>query len=177
LTKKNTEELLEDITLEDAGRRKAVKTIVGGVTALAAYNVFPSKWGTPIIEQVFLPAHAATSGIEQVVTFNLTVSSNSVGTCSNKYQDVTVNGTVWATDGRDLTGVAVNIHYTDDPASTAYDDNVVTVQTGNVFSSSEGMIAGGENWIKGPHLIVVTFVDQASYGTASASTTGTCKVA
>jgi hypothetical protein len=45
-----------------SGRRKAVKTIVGGVTAIAAYNVLPVKWGTPIIEQVFLPAHAATSG-------------------------------------------------------------------------------------------------------------------
>lgn len=49
-------------TLENKSRRKAVKTIVGGVTALAAYNVMPVKWGTPIIEQVFLPAHAATSG-------------------------------------------------------------------------------------------------------------------
>lgn len=48
--------------LEDAGRRKAVKTIVGGVTAIAAYNLLPAKWGTPVIEQVFLPAHAATSG-------------------------------------------------------------------------------------------------------------------
>lgn len=47
--------------LESSSRRKAVKTIVGGVTAFAAYNALPSKWGTPIIEQVFLPAHAATS--------------------------------------------------------------------------------------------------------------------
>ena len=49
-------------TLENPSRRKAVKTIVSGVAAVAAYNVLPSKWGTPIIEQVFLPAHAATSG-------------------------------------------------------------------------------------------------------------------
>lgn len=52
----------EITTLENAGRRKAVKTIVSGVAAIAAYNILPSKWGTPIIEQVFLPAHAATSG-------------------------------------------------------------------------------------------------------------------
>ncbi|BHH84820.1 hypothetical protein [Desulforhopalus sp. 52FAK] len=50
------------VGLENTSRRKAVKTIVGGVTALAAYNMMPAKWGTPIIEQVFLPAHAATSG-------------------------------------------------------------------------------------------------------------------
>ncbi len=43
-------------------RRKAVKTMLSGITALTAYNAFPAKWGTPIIEQVFLPAHAATSG-------------------------------------------------------------------------------------------------------------------
>jgi hypothetical protein len=48
--------------LENESRRKAVKTIVGGVTVLAAYHTLPVKWGTPIIEQVFLPAHAATSG-------------------------------------------------------------------------------------------------------------------
>jgi|GEM_PF-4281691 len=48
--------------LENAGRRKAVKTIVGGVTAVAAYNLLPARWGVPVIESVFLPAHAQTSG-------------------------------------------------------------------------------------------------------------------
>ena len=48
--------------IDSKGRRKAVKTIVGGVTALAAYNVLPAKWGVPVVEQIFLPAHAATSG-------------------------------------------------------------------------------------------------------------------
>jgi len=43
-------------------RRKAVKTIVGGVTAVAAYNILPATWNTPIIESIFIPAHAATSG-------------------------------------------------------------------------------------------------------------------
>lgn len=51
-----------DLDLKSTGRRKAVKKIVGGVTALAAYNMMPVKWGTPIVEQIFLPAHAATSG-------------------------------------------------------------------------------------------------------------------
>ncbi len=48
--------------LESVGRRKAVKKIVGGVTVLAAYNTLPVNWSKPIIEQVFLPAHAQTSG-------------------------------------------------------------------------------------------------------------------
>ena len=48
-------------SIRNKSRRKAVKTIVGGVTALAAYQVLPSVWNKPIIEQIFLPAHAATS--------------------------------------------------------------------------------------------------------------------
>lgn len=77
--------------IENAGRRKAVKTIVGGIAAVAAFNVLPSKWGTPIIEQVFLPVHAATSGIAgtyydraalggQWGRVSLTVSSNGSAT-------------------------------------------------------------------------------------------------
>lgn len=48
--------------LADAGRRKAVKTLVSCVTVLAAYHVLPTRWETPIIESISLPAHAATSG-------------------------------------------------------------------------------------------------------------------
>ena len=43
-------------------RRKAVKTLIAGAGALAAYNTFPTNWSKPLIEVVFLPAHAATSG-------------------------------------------------------------------------------------------------------------------
>jgi hypothetical protein len=48
--------------LESHERRKAVKSIVGTMAAIAAYHVMPVKWDSPVIEQVFLPAHAATSG-------------------------------------------------------------------------------------------------------------------
>ncbi len=47
----------------NSSRRRAVKTIAGGVGALAAYHVMPVNWSKPIVEQVFLPAHAAVSGI------------------------------------------------------------------------------------------------------------------
>ena len=43
-------------------RRKAVKTIAGGITALAAYHTLPAKWEKPILESIFIPAHAQTSG-------------------------------------------------------------------------------------------------------------------
>lgn len=82
--------------IENAGRRKAVKTIVGGVTALAAYNVLPVKWGTPIIEQVFLPAHAATSGTSLNDPCTVTLISGSVGSATVV---VRVNGFVTPATG------------------------------------------------------------------------------
>lgn len=165
----------KETQIENTGRRKVVKVIVAGATGLAAYNAFPVKWGTPLIEQIFLPAHAATSG-EESITASLTVSSSSGdGTCGGDGENVTITGTVSAPDGRDLTGVKVNIRYTDDPAvAGVYAEEVVTVETGNVFSWSGIMTADSGFWSDPSYLIVVTFVDQASYGTASASTTGSC---
>lgn len=52
--------------IEDAApnqdRRKAIKKIAVGVGVLAGYSVLPKKWIQPIVGQVVLPAHAATSG-------------------------------------------------------------------------------------------------------------------
>jgi len=70
-------DIKESNLIEKDGRRKAIKTIVGGAAALTAYHVLPVKWGTPIIEQVFLPAHAATSGVE---TTNGDETTSSIGT-------------------------------------------------------------------------------------------------
>ncbi len=53
---------LEASKLESVDRRKAVKRIVGGVTAIAAYNMLPVRWESPVIDQIFLPVHAQTSG-------------------------------------------------------------------------------------------------------------------
>ena len=55
----NTSKLDKKIT-----RRKAVKTIAGGITALAAYHTLPAKWEKPILESIFIPAHAQTSAVE-----------------------------------------------------------------------------------------------------------------
>lgn len=64
---KNSEKIKQDLQEsstepESTSRRKAVKTIIGGLTALTAYHTLPVNWSKPVIEQVFLPAHAATSG-------------------------------------------------------------------------------------------------------------------
>lgn len=64
---KNTEKIKQDLQEsstepESTSRRKVVKTIIGGLTAVTAYHTLPVNWSKPLIEQVFLPAHAATSG-------------------------------------------------------------------------------------------------------------------
>ncbi len=62
---KNTSEteIKSNSSPQNSSRRRAVKAIAGGVGALAAYHVLPINWTKPIVEQVFLPAHAAVSGI------------------------------------------------------------------------------------------------------------------
>ncbi len=80
------------VTLEDKGRRKALKTIVGGVTAIAAYNLLPAKWNVPYVESVFLPAHAATSGTTNEVIIS-PFTAHYTGTYWN-VDSITINSTV-----------------------------------------------------------------------------------
>lgn len=95
MTKKNEKSEIENdasssMNLENHSRRKAVKTIVGGVTAIAAYNLMPAKWGTPVIESIFLPAHAATSG-STITNLQLQIVNGDTTTDS---VDVRITGSV-----------------------------------------------------------------------------------
>jgi hypothetical protein len=58
-----TKDNKKTLEIKSVSRRKVVKQIVGGVSALAAYNMLPARWDKPVIEQIFLPVHAAVSGI------------------------------------------------------------------------------------------------------------------
>jgi hypothetical protein len=165
-------------------RRKAVKTLVGGVTVVAAYHVLPAKWGTPIIEQVFLPAHAATSGVidapspggtpAPAATYSLAVSVATDRTqCRQAGIFIGVSGTVSASDGSNLTGVQVNINY-ENPIESEVVDIVVTVGPGNTFTYSNVITAPDGLWDRDIYIVTVSFVDQTAYGTATASTSGSC---
>jgi hypothetical protein len=46
----------------DHGRRSAMRKIAISVGVLAGVSVLPERWTSPIIGQIVLPAHAATSG-------------------------------------------------------------------------------------------------------------------
>lgn len=47
---------------ENQDRRLAIKKITAGVGVLVGCSVLPEKWTAPVVGQIALPAHAATSG-------------------------------------------------------------------------------------------------------------------
>lgn len=46
----------------DVGRRCAMRRIAVSVGLLATYSMLPQRWTCPIIGQIVVPVHAATSG-------------------------------------------------------------------------------------------------------------------
>lgn len=55
---------LDRVAEVDYNRRKIVRKIAVGSTALACCSAIPEKWTTPLLEFGSLPAHATTSGLE-----------------------------------------------------------------------------------------------------------------
>ena len=49
------------------GRRSTLRKIAAGTVVLAGCSVLPDKWTTPLVEFGSLPAHATTSGLEELV--------------------------------------------------------------------------------------------------------------
>jgi hypothetical protein len=48
------------------GRRSALRKIAAGTIALTGCSALPAKWTTPLVEFGTLPAHATTSGLEEL---------------------------------------------------------------------------------------------------------------
>lgn len=68
---------------ENQARRKTLKKLVIGASALAGYSMLPEKWTKPIVEQIILPAHAQTSGTTLLVNpLTLTLLSGTQGTAT-----------------------------------------------------------------------------------------------
>ena len=61
---KRTKNFREEI---NQSRRSALRKIAAGTAALAGCSVLPDKWSTPLAEFGTLPAHATTSGIEELI--------------------------------------------------------------------------------------------------------------
>ena len=49
------------------GRRSTLRKIAAGTIALAGCSVLPDKWTTPLVEFGALPAHATTSGLQELI--------------------------------------------------------------------------------------------------------------
>lgn len=114
------EDLIENCTSNQAGRRKAIKLIATGVTAIAAYNILPTTWNKPIIEQVFLPAHAATSG-ETDTSETETETSPAASSCGEPCSEISVTNHVDS-------DTEIHMHYHLCPDDTA--DTILTVDVG-----------------------------------------------
>ncbi|SDP63652.1 hypothetical protein [Desulforhopalus singaporensis] len=64
---------IDNLKAEDHNRRIVLKTIVGSSAALATFCALPTRWTTPDVDHVILPAHAATSG--EVILIEHTLDS------------------------------------------------------------------------------------------------------
>ncbi len=62
--------MINRIQTVPVSRRKIVKYTLSSMFTIASYHILPTKWSVPIIESVFLPAHAATSSnyIQKIVS-------------------------------------------------------------------------------------------------------------
>jgi hypothetical protein len=67
-------------TPQDQTRRKMMKKLAVGAGALAGYSMLPEQWTRPIVGQVALPAHAATSGVALHDPCTVTVIDGDQGT-------------------------------------------------------------------------------------------------
>ena len=66
----------------DSGRRRAIQKIAVSVGVLAGCSMLPDKWTQPIIGQILLPAHAATSGSVLNDPCQVTLQAGSVATAN-----------------------------------------------------------------------------------------------
>ncbi len=126
--KNKEEEGARTLNPEDPSRRKLVKALVGGVTVLAAYHTLPTNWSKPLISQVSLPAHAATSGVtEDVITLNDPCTVVHLGDAGEGRQAFRVEG--YVTPPTAGLAVSVSISSVVRATSTVIDTNSGTTTT------------------------------------------------
>ncbi len=143
-------EKLNDAAAENAGRRKIIKNIVGGVTTLAAYNLLPAKWGVPLVESVILPAHAATSGTSMHDPCSITWTEFiDIGDLANASMRFQVTGYVSPPTG------GVSIHIVVTPENSAGPSVAVdtTTQSDGTYSAYVDLTF---SWLTQLHINAVT---------------------
>jgi len=123
----------------DQGRRHAMRKIAVGMGVLATYSILPEQWTRPIIGQVVLPAHAATSGSTLNDPCSVVLTAGNQSTVS-----VTINVTGFVTPPTANVPIAIAaVAAGGGNAST----NVVTNAKGKLPPnvSQDGMVAAALN--------------------------------
>lgn len=160
----------EDNAPASIPRRKTLKLIVGGVGAMTAYHVLPETWEKPLIEQVFLPAYAGTSGT--TLDDPCTVS-RMAGTRSTDSVKIRVDGYVTPA----VSGLNAQIVATPSGAGSAV---TITTTTGDDGTfSADVIITGGpgitgvsvQSSVTGASGVAVCSVNIPAAGTTSEPTT------
>ncbi len=159
-------------------RRKLLKQMAIGSGAITGFYLLPKKWTTPIIDSIIIPAHAQTSNPEVTFDINCTAGVPSEGAqCSTIAQSFILDGSVSASDGRDMTGVPLNVAYRGAIQAGGFGVDTFTISTdpGNTFSlTGVAEPPAGQLWATPNNSITVVFTDQAAFGTATCSQTGSC---
>ena len=152
-------------------RRKLLKSIAAGSGVAVASKSIPESWSRPVVNSVMLPAHASATGTFQITAQLTNTASDQCGSFGETFR---IDGTVQANNGVDLTGVLLNLHYTDNPPDGDFVNFEVAIQSGNTYSFTTVAVATVGQWDAPPYQVVVTFLDQATYGNASVTVTGFC---
>lgn len=134
----------------DQGRRNAMRKIAVGMGVLATYSILPDQWTKPIIGQVVLPAHAATSGSTLNDPCSVVLTAGTQSTAS-----VTILVTGFVTPPTANVPIAIVATATGG-AGLSVNANTTTNAAGNY---SAGMTIGG-----GPN---ITFVSVTSTATGA----------
>lgn len=143
---------------QDKSRRTALRDLLVGAGVLTAYHAMPSKWSQPIIDQIILPAHAATSGSTLKDPCEVSVTKGTTGSSS---VTVRVDGFVTPPTGNLPTAIVAT--------PTGGSGGPVTV---NTITAADGTFGALMTIPGGPGITMVTVVTTVTGASGSA----TCSV-
>jgi hypothetical protein len=173
-------EIADNSSETSLGRRELLKALAAGSGVIAASTMIPGQWVKPVIEAGLLPVHAQASPTPTVtpiptvtptptatlpppIVYSLSCTANPTSGNTTFVVDITV--TVSATGGASVNNIEVQFI-----AETVSPGQATSPVTG--FTDGSGVVNLGNFELcpstlpsQGGYQIVVSFVDQATYGT------------
>lgn len=151
------------------GRRQLLKAIAAAGGAVTAASVVPGQWAKPVIEAGMLPAHAQSSFNLTAVITNAGIGITGEGTSADELE-VTITVTP-AQAGISITDqfTVGNFLEVGPQTTDGSGQAIFTYFLCDVFAQN----VAGQGVTSGPFTIKYTFTDQATYGSASDTVSGT----